>query len=356
MKKIILLLDSFKGSISSKEISNIGYDILTKQLNCQIIPFSIADGGEGTTDFFINEVGFEAVPCQTINAFFEPITSRYGKKGETCVFDVASCVGFAVNDHLDIIKASSYGIGLVLNELIEKGFKRIYLGLGGSITNDGGIGILEAMGAKFYNKNNLVVLHENIFGDFDQCDLQEVNEKLRGVEIIGLCDVNNPLLGDNGASFVYGPQKGGNFETLTKLDKVLEKLSQCFDIDSAYPGSGAAGGIGYCLKLLGGKLQSGIKSIIDELKIEELLDSKTVLITGEGALDKTSFQGKIVGFLQDLTNKHKNRLIIVCGINKTDITKDVFPLHNTPVDNYKETVKDDLKRIFKEIALILNEK
>lgn len=349
MNKIILLLDSFKGSISSKEISQIGYSVLNGKFDGDVLPFSIADGGEGTTDFFINEIGYLPVSTKTVNAFLEPITTRYGVLNGTCVFDVASCVGFAVNEGLNITKATSYGIGLVLNEIISKGYKKIYLGLGGSITNDGGIGILEAMGAKFYFNNTEIKLHLDIFQEFDRCDLSLVLEKLQGVEIIGLCDVNNPLLGPNGASFVYGPQKGGNLETLTLLDGVLKNLSSCFEIDSLYPGSGAAGGIGYCLRLLNGKLQSGIKSIIDELKIESLLDQNTILITGEGALDNTSFQGKIVGYLKDLTSKYHNRLLIVCGINKTTFKEDVYPLHEELVSTYKETVRDDLRQIFNKI-------
>lgn len=349
MNKIILLLDSFKGSISSKEISTIGYDVLNTLTNYEVLPFSIADGGEGTTDFFINEVGFKPVTCETVNAFLKPITSRYGVNDDTCVFDVASCVGFAVNDHLDIKKASSYGIGLVLNEIIAKGYKKIYLGLGGSISNDGGIGILQAMGAKFYLDEQEVDLYKNIFSDFNRCDLTEVLNKVKDVQIIGLCDVNNPLLGKNGASFVYGPQKGGDVETLASLDLILTKLSKCFSIDSNYPGSGAAGGIGYCLRLFGGTLQSGIKSIIDELRIEEQLNEQTIIITGEGALDQTSFQGKIVGFLKDLALKHGSRLLIVCGINKTGLEEDIFPLHNALVSNYKETVREDLFRIFNKI-------
>lgn len=351
--KILILSDSFKNSISSKEIGDIGKNVISSYLpNMNIESYRIADGGEGTVDFFISELGFQKEEVMTVNCFNQEIKSYFGYKGDKAVFDVASCVGFHVNDHLDIWHASTYGIGIVLKEIIKKGFKKIYLGLGGSITNDGGMGILGAMGAKFYQDDLEVIPFYDHDIVFDRVDIDDVLSLIQDVKIIGLCDVNNPLIGSNGATYTYGPQKGASEMMLVRLEAWMEKYTKCFKIDSSCPGCGAAGGIGYCLKLIDASLVSGIQVMLDELKIDDLLDDKTLLITGEGALDNTSFQGKVIGYLSNLTKKHHTDMIIICGINKVkDILEhDIYPLHETVVSNYKETVYDDIKDVFKKIV------
>lgn len=349
--KLLILSDSFKNSISSKDIGEIGKRIFSKALpKLDIETFRIADGGEGTVDFFISELGYQKVMINTVNCFKQNINSYYGIKNDTAVFDVASCVGFSVNDHLDLWHASTFGIGLVLKEIIQKGFKKIYLGLGGSITNDGGMGILGALGAKFYyNEEEVIPFYDHSIL-FNKVDLTQVYELCRNVKIVGLCDVNNPLLGNCGATYTYGPQKGGNVETLSKLEQWMEKYTKCFEANPNIPGSGAAGGIGYCLNILGSSLVSGIKVMLEELKLTDKLDNQTLLITGEGALDHTSFQGKIIGYLLDLTKKHQTDTIIICGINKCEkMINNVYPLHDEPVDNYQETVYQDVERVFRKI-------
>lgn len=349
--KLLILSDSFKNSISSKDIGEIGKKVFKQSLpNLNIETFRIADGGEGTVDFFINELGYKKIFVNTVNCFNHNIESYYGIKEDTAVFDVASCVGFLVNDHLDLWHASTYGIGIVLKEIIMKGYKKIYLGLGGSITNDGGMGILGALGAKFYyNKEEVIPFNDHSI-EFNEVDLTDVYKICKDVQIIGLCDVNNPLLGDRGATYTYGPQKGGDIETLNKLECWMEKYTLCFDKDSNVPGSGAAGGIGYCLNILNSKLVSGIEVMLNELNITSKLDSNTLLITGEGALDNTSFQGKIIGYLLEITKKHQTDTIIICGINKTNnISNKVYPLHDKPVPNYQETVYQDVERTFNKI-------
>lgn len=350
--KLLILSDSFKNSISSKEIGEIGKKVFQNFLpNLNLHTFRIADGGEGTVDFFINELNYEKRYVKTVNCFNQEITAYYGVKETTAVFDVASCVGFAVNDHLDLWHASTFGIGIVLKEIILKGYKKIYLGLGGSITNDGGMGILGALGGKFYFNEEEVIPFNDHSIMFDKVVLDCVFDLCKDVQIIGLCDVNNPLLGPMGATFTYGPQKGGDKETLLKLENWMGKYASCFMVDSTIPGCGAAGGIGYCLNILGSSLVSGIKVMLDELKITELLNKKTLLITGEGALDNTSFQGKIIGYLLDLTQKYATDVVIICGINKYigELNTKVYPLHDTFVDNYQETVYEDTEKTFIKI-------
>ena len=349
--KLIILSDSFKNSISSKDIGEIGRKVFSQIFpNLNIETYRIADGGEGTVDFFINELGYEKKYISTENCFKQKIQTYYGVKKDTAVFDVASCVGFLVNDHLDLWHASTYGIGIVLKNIIQEGYKKIYLGLGGSITNDGGMGILGAMGARFLMNGEEVVPYYDHSIEFDKVDLTTVYNLCKDIQIIGLCDVNNPLLGERGATFTYGPQKGGNLDVLNQLELWMKKYALCFNVDSNVPGCGAAGGIGFCLNILGSKLISGIQVMLDELKLKEKIDNKTLLITGEGALDATSFQGKIVGYLLELTKKHHTDTLVICGINKcSNIKESVYALHDKPVENYQETVFDDVKNTFQKI-------
>ena len=350
--KVLILSDSFKNSISSKDISEIGKKVFNTYLpSLNVETYRIADGGEGTVDFFVNELGYQKRLVNTVNCYNQRITTYYGVKEDVAVFDVASSVGFLVNDHLDLWHASTYGIGLVLKEIIQNGYKKIYLGLGGSITNDGGMGILGAMGAKFYQNEEEVIPFNDHSIEFNRVDLTDVYELIKNVQIIGLCDVNNPLLGERGATFTYGPQKGGTPEILKELENWMEKYTHCFDVDFNYPGCGAAGGIGYCLNILNAKLVSGIKVMLEELKLTEKLDQNTLVVTGEGALDKTSFQGKVIGYLLDLTKQYQTDTVIICGINKynEDLDVLVYPLHEKPVNNYQETVYSDVENTFFKI-------
>ena len=349
--KIILLVDSFKSSISSKEIALIGKKIINKYSDIPVFASSVADGGEGTVDFFINEMGYKKEVTKTVNAFGETIDTYYGVKDDKAVYDVASVVGFLVNGHLDIYNASSYGIGIVLKEIIKKGYKNIYLGLGGSITNDGGSGILEAMGAKFYCDDSLVEIHKVGHKFVNKVDFKPVLELLEGIKITAICDVTNPLLGNMGATYIFSPQKGAKEEDLKVLEDWMKNYASLFNVESSTPGCGAAGGIGFLIHLLGGKLEKGIDVILNELKLVTMLDPHTLLITGEGKLDKTSFYGKVVGKLSDLSEKYHNDLLIICGLKDLENSNyPVYALHEQMVSNYKETVKEDLKKVFHKIV------
>ena len=350
--KIIILVDSFKSSISSKEIALIGKKVINEHIpNLKVDASCVADGGEGTVDFFINEMGYEKVYTKTVNAHLEPIETYYAVKGNNAVYDVASVVGFLVNKSLDIYKTTSYGIGLVLKEIISKGYKNIYLGLGGSITNDGGSGILEALGGKFYYNDQLIEVHKNGHIQVNRVDYSLACELLKEVKISAICDVVNPLLGNLGATYVFSPQKGSKEEDLPILEAWMQSYSALFDVDSNYPGCGAAGGIGFIIKVLGGLLEKGIDVILKELDISNKLNPNVLLITGEGKLDQTSMYGKVVGKLCDLTEFYHNDLVIICGSNAlSNIKYEVYPLHDIVPINYKETVKNDIEKVFLKIV------
>lgn len=351
LKKVFILADSFKGSISSKEIALRGEEFFSKYLPIKDVKgWSIADGGEGTVQFFIDELGYNEEDVDSVNAFLMPLKTKYAYSGDIAIFDVASIVGFDVNDHLDIRHVTSYGIGLVLKEIINKGFKKIYLGLGGSITNDGGSGLLEALGAVFYNDKEEVILHQNPFTKVTRVDLSKVSKFLEGVTITGLSDVKNPLLGVLGATSVFGPQKGATITDQPFLESWMAAYASIFDVNAEIPGAGAAGGLGFSLLVLGASLKPGIKVMLDLLPIDEL-DEESLLITGEGCLDETSFGGKVVGELVELTKTKGNKLAIICGINRYDeeLPYQVFAMHQEAVPNFQSTVKEDLDHLFHQI-------
>ncbi len=351
MNKVIILVDSFKSSISSKQIGNLGKNIFQKEIpNLEVKSSCIADGGEGTVDFFINEMGYEKRMVKTVNAFLEEITTYYAVKDDKAVFDVASVVGFLVNNKLDVMNATSYGVGLVLKKIIDEGYKNIYLGLGGSITNDGGSGILEALGTKFYYQNELIFVHQNGHCVINKADFSATLELFKNIKITAICDVTNPLLGDFGATKIFSPQKGASSNDVLIMEKWMEKYATLFNVDNTYPGCGAAGGIGYMVYLLNGSLEKGIDVILKELNIEKDLNPNTLVITGEGKLDQTSFYGKVVGKLCDLQKKYHHKMIIICGSSIIDnLEYPIYPLHQTVPENYKETVEEDLERTFRTI-------
>ncbi len=351
LKKVFILADSFKGSITSKRIASKGEAFFRKYLDPNLVKgYSISDGGEGTVQFFIDELGFKEAYVNSVNAYLKPLQTKFAYQGEVAVFDVASIVGFDVNDHLDILHVTSYGIGLVLKEIISQGFKKIYLGLGGSITNDGGSGLLEALGVVFYDGEKEVRLHQNPFSKVSSVDLAKLSKNLNGVEITGLSDVKNPLLGSKGATSVFGPQKGATITNQAFLEDWMTKYASLFTVDAAIPGAGAAGGLGFSLLVMNATLKSGLQVMLESLPINNL-DSETLLITGEGCLDETSFSGKVVGQLVEQSKRNGNELAIICGINcyKAQIPYRIFAMHKGIVSDFKATVENDLDFVFCQI-------
>ena len=351
INKVLLLSDSFKESISSYEIKNIGEEIFQK-CNIDIEAHCIADGGEGTVDIFIREMNYQKVYVKSYNAFLKEIDTyyAYNELTDTAVFDSAQIVGFLVNEKLDIMHASTYGIGLVLKEIIQKGIKNIYIGLGGSITNDGGSGMLQALGAKFYKDDFLVDFRKTPFEIANKVDFSLVFELFQGIKLFILSDVINPLIGPMGATAIFSKQKGASISEQKVLENWMIRYSKLFKTNVNTKGSGAAGGLGFALIECGGIIKEGIDVILEELNIQNSIDEHTLVITGEGKLDETSFQGKVVGKIISLLENHNHHLAIICGINEIENCEyKIYPMHLSKVSNYKETVKDDLNRVFHQI-------
>lgn len=318
--KFILAPDSFKGTLNSIDCSSIMKNAIKQHYpNATILTFPIADGGEGTVDAILSATRSKKIYVNTTNALKENIKTYYGLNNEYAIIEMASASGITLIDHLDIINASTYGVGLIILDAIKKGAKKIILGLGGSATNDLGVGCLLALGAKFYNESNDEFIPNSItLSKIKSFDFTKLYANIKDVEIIGMCDVKNPLYGNDGCSYIFSPQKGATKEIIDILDKNIYSLAQLFkdklNIElNSIPGSGAAGGMGAMILLLNGKLQSGIDTILDLIEFDKHLDNCDFVFTGEGRIDEQSVNGKVLSGIAKRCKKKNVPVIALCG-------------------------------------------
>ena len=322
MKKCIVMPDSFKGTLSATEFCDTAKKNI-KQIfpACKVISWPIADGGEGTTDCFLGFDGYRKITVQTFNAFMEPFESYYAVKGETAVIELAKCAGLPqVCGRENPAKTTTYGAGIMIKHAINNGCKKIILGLGGSCTNDAGTGMAAALGVQFYNRRDQQFLP--VGGNLSTVthfDTSRAEKLLDGVEIMAMCDIDNPLHGPNGAAYIFGPQKGANPKMVKHLDKNLQDFSRMinskYGIDQAWlPGAGAAGGAGYGVSVfMRGKLEKGIDLILDMSGFEQEAADADCIITGEGSLDRQSLSGKAVVGISRRAKKLGVPVIAVVG-------------------------------------------
>ncbi|MFI3227657.1 MAG: glycerate kinase [Clostridia bacterium] len=302
--KIVVAPDSFKGSLSAQNICDITETAAKKILgDVEIIKVPMADGGEGTVESVLDALNGTAEIATVSNPLGKKIQSNYGFFGGTnAIMEMASASGITLvtDDERDIFAQNTYGTGEMILDAINKGAKKIYIGIGGSATNDGGIGFASAIGIDFIDKNgekvNPIPQNFKLIADFDDSN---VDPRIKDTEMIIMSDVSNPLLGETGATYVFGRQKGAVDNNIDILEdgmshyaKVLEeKLGR--DIKSI-KGAGAAGGLGAgLLAFTNAKMQSGVETIIDIVSLKEHLNGADLAITGEGMMDFQSAFGKV---------------------------------------------------------------
>lgn len=356
LEKIVVIPDSFKNTMESKEVAEIIKETLIElNSSLKVMTYPIADGGEGTAIIFSGYLGLELKKIITTNAFGKEIEIEYGSNGEIAVIDIASVVGFGANkgEKLDPSITTTYGIGYVLKKILDEGHVKIYVGLGGSITNDLGLGMVSALGVKFYNENNeTFVPVGKSMANIKKIDVTDFSAK---GEIICLSDVKCPLFGDTGAAKMFSKQKGADDEMVERLEedgkKAVKVISSKLEDFSKYPGSGAAGGLGYAFKtFMNAEINSGIEEIIKISKVEEEVNENTILITGEGKFDEQSIQGKVISGIIDLAKRKKAKVIVVAGCkdgvdNLQEIEK-VFACSELgrPLEEVRKTCHEDLTK------------
>ena len=322
MKKCVVVSDSFKGTVSSREICEIAQRVIPRHFPaCEVVCIPVADGGEGTVDCFVQAMGAQRVGVTVTNALGEKSAAAYARLGELAIIEMAAAAGLPQVGALRCPgTATTYGVGELIAHAIDSGCRKILLGLGGSATNDGGCGCAAALGVRFYDADgqSFVPVGDTL-GRIARIDTAEAEALLRSVEITVMCDVTNPLYGPTGAAYVFAPQKGADAEKVKSLDAGLRHFGDVirsqYGLDvSAMPGAGAAGGMGAgCVALLGGTIQSGIDAVLDVTGFDRQLEGADLVITGEGRIDSQSADGKVVSGVARRTRAKGVPLIAIAG-------------------------------------------
>ncbi|HOO55252.1 MAG TPA: glycerate kinase [bacterium] len=347
--KVVIASNPFKGSLSGIEVADriaAGFKSGMGRVSVDKVP--IADGGDGTLDAVASSVKSERI--------FKRVRYPLGNSGKadyllvdggkTGVVEMARASGLALlkDSERDPVKATTFGTGQLIKDALDRGVKRIIVGIGGSATNDGGMGIAAALGCRFLDsKGKPVAPCGGGLSRVARIDMGKRHPGVAGVEILVASDVTNPLLGENGAAAVYSPQKGASPAQVRQLDAGLEHLADVVLADLGkdlrdYPGAGAAGGTGYGLMtFLEARLQSGIDLMIDITQLEKRVKAADLVVTGEGFMDSQSAQGKAPYGVLKLAKKYKKPVIAFCGglveedsLNRAGFTA-VFPIVDKPM-------------------------
>lgn len=305
MEKILLVPDSFKGTLSSRQVCQVMSGQLRRFFpQAQVKSIPVADGGEGSVEAFLAAAGGERRMLTVTGPFGEPVEAFYGILGDgrTAVIEMAACAGLPLAEgRLNPERATTYGVGELLLAAKEAGCTKAILGLGGSCTNDGGAGAAAALGAKFTRADGAAFIPTGgTLGEIAALDVSPVAQALQGMELTAMCDIDNPLYGDAGAAAVFAPQKGADAAMVARLDAGLRHLGQvsarCLGRDFSHlPGAGAAGGLGFGMAAFcGAQLRMGIDAVLDAVGFDSLLPGTDVVFTGEGKIDSQSARGKVV--------------------------------------------------------------
>ncbi len=333
---IVIAPDKFKGSIDSISLAeSIRREMVVLCPDAQVNAFPLADGGDGFAQVIHHYFKTSTVHAQTVDALGRPIQASYqfDAASSTAFIEMATASGIALlkKKEQDPMITSTYGTGLLIRDAIVRGATHIVIGVGGSATNDGGTGMADALGYMFLDKNgDPVVPSGETLVDIVEIVMPE-NDVLEDIQFTVACDVTNPFFGENGAAYVYAPQKGATPEQVKLLDGGLKQLDALFmkffgKSVSAVPGAGAAGGLGGgCEVFLNAKIISGSAFLIEAIGLEEKLREANIIITGEGRLDDQSLQGKVVGNIIDLAKKCNKRVRVLCGESTID-EKDWGPI------------------------------
>lgn len=351
--KVIIAIDSFKGSLTSIEAGlAIKQGILRAKPDADIIIKPLADGGEGTTDALISGLGGKQIELTVTGPMGNPVDCYYGiieNEGKNiAVMEMASAAGITLlPDGLkNPLKATTHGVGEMILHAIENGCQDFVIGIGGSATNDGGIGMLKALGFEFLDKNRCDVGEGGqALAKVSTIKEDKVNSKLSLCNFKVACDVTNSLCGENGATYIYGPQKGVTLEMREDLDQGManfaSQTAKYFETDySDYPGAGAAGGLGFALlSYLNASLTPGIDLILEAVGLENDLstneDSQLIVVTGEGRLDHQTAMGKAPVGVARLAKKYGAKVIAFAG----SVTEDAAACNDVGIDAFFPIVR-----------------
>ncbi len=362
MKKVVLIPDSFKGTMSSAEVCSIMKKAVLKHYpECEVISIPVADGGEGSVDAFLVSVGGEKIFKEVTGPYFgEKVMGYYAiLPDNTAVIEMAAAAALPmVGENKNPALTTTYGVGELILDALSHNIKRIILGLGGSATNDAACGLASALGVSFLDeRGNKFIPVGDTLDKVASIDLSTVDKRLSKVSITTMCDIDNPFYGPEGAAFVYAPQKGADEKMVRELDEKMKKLSLIIERDCGVdveriPGSGAAGGMGGGMAaFFKSKLKMGIDTVLETVGFSSLIDGADYIYTGEGRIDGQSLRGKVVIGVAREARKKNIRVIAFVGDIADDIEKAydegvtaIFSINRValPYKEQKERAKDDL--------------
>lgn len=339
--KVVIAIDSLKGSLSSMDAGHAIKEGILKATDADVIIKPLADGGEGTTDALIEGMGGEKISLTVKGPLQTPVEAYYGylQESNTAIMEMAMASGITLipREALDPLNTTTYGVGEMIKDAVHREIRNFIIGIGGSATNDGGTGMLSALGYEFLDTNGqpvgfggqclekiAAISDKNKLADLEECHFQIA------------CDVENPLCGPKGATFIYGPQKGAANTLLPLLDAGMKNYGQIAEAFTGKQtmetaGAGAAGGLGFAfVTFLNGELKSGIDLILDAVGLEESLENADFVITGEGRLDQQTAMGKGPAGVAKLGKKYGAKTIALAG----SVTEDASACNAAGIDGY----------------------
>jgi glycerate kinase len=324
---ILIAPDKFKGSLSAKGVCEaVGSGLLKLDPSLSIISVPLADGGEGTSELLtINSKG-SVINCSVSDPLFRKVNASYGISGDgtTAFIEMANASGLHLltKEERNPLNTTTYGTGELIADATTRGVNKIILAIGGSATNDAGIGMAAALGMKFMDKNGdeLQPIGSNLIHIYSIDDTHFLI-KQKKLEVVVLCDVDNELYGPHGAAFVYGPQKGANNRGVQLLDQGLKHFAdivkQKLYFDLQFPGAGAAGGLGAGAKVfLNATFTRGIDFILKAMNLEDQIKLADLVITGEGKMDEQTLSGKVVLGVAKLAHNYHKPVLAIVGKNE----------------------------------------
>lgn len=380
--KVVVAIDSLKGSLTSLEAGEaIQEGILRAISDAEVIVRPLADGGEGTVEALTRGMNGRYEKITVTDPLGRPTDAVYGilEDSHTAIIEMSAAAGITLIDAKDRnpMNTTTYGVGELIKDAIGKGCRHFFIGIGGSATNDGGIGMLQALGYGMLDTEGKQVS----FGAKGLAELvsitdEDVLPELKECTFQIACDVKNPLCGELGCSAIFGPQKGATPDMIAQMDSWLGKYAlltanRYKKADSQYPGTGAAGGMGFAfLSYMNAELRSGVQIVLEETKLEEYVKDADIVVTGEGCLDGQSVMGKAPIGVAALAKKHHKKVIAfagcvtedakVCNQNGIDA---FFPILRNVVtreeamhtDNAHRNMTDTAEQVFRLIKVIMNE-
>lgn len=372
MKNIVIAIDSFKGSLTSLEAGQAikeGFLQADSSLHCVVKP--LADGGEGTVEALCTKE--EMIQVHVHGPLHDSITCYYGIHNQQAIIEMSACAGITLltKEERNPYDTTTYGVGEIILDALDKGIREFVIGIGGSCTNDGGVGMLQALGYAFLDENEQEIPLGAIgLSKLKRIDDTNVDQRLKDCVFRIATDVTNPLCGKNGASSIYGPQKGADVEMVQNMDTWLQHYANITkqtysNADETYPGSGAAGGLGFAFHtFLHASLQSGIQIVLETTKLEKDIQQADLVVTGEGRLDEQTAMGKAPIGVAKLAKKYNKPVIAFAG----SVTKEASACNKAGIDAYfpivrgittleeamcKENAKDNLIETSKQVMLLI---